>query len=365
MTVGLEVIAALMKAADFPGCPQSIIARFTQVLSRFLMRERQKYTHANPQVRSLQELRKTLTALKNSTRWASTLVTQQRAVQIWEPILGPEHPKIKTMRDNIAIMRADKRNLDLDSGTSQIRGAEDLLQEAFVPDDIPELRPIGDFLHLGDGSPADLLERFHALENSDISSRQIQQEIALLRYGRSRSLLGGYYSFLGRFNDAETAFQESDRYMKYEACVEIRLHRILWYAEHKTRVQDWDGVGMLICQAHEVFMKTDSPSEFVVVHFPDRFKFLCKAISKQVPIDEVVNEPLDESASEHHRSVCPTPIHHDTADRPPSRPASSIPSPERLFPLTPRCFNSAIDVETWRQFVHFSPTMNGLRGAAA
>jgi hypothetical protein len=359
-TVGEEISAALMKAADFPGCPQSIIARFTQELSRFLMRERQKYTHTNPEVRSLQELCKTLTALKSTTKWASALITQQRAVQIWEPILGSEHPKIKKMLDNIAIIRAGKV-VNLDSETSQIQGAEDLLQETFVPDDIPQLRPLGDFLHLDDGSPVDLLEKFHALENSDISSRQIQREIALLRYGRSRSLLGGYYSFLQRFNDAETAFQESDRYMKYEACVEIRLHRILWYAEHKTRVRDWDGVGMLIYQAHEVFMKNDSPSEFVVVHFPDRFKFLCKAISKQVPIDEVVNEPLDDSRS----GCCPTPIHYDTADRPPSQPASSIPSPERLFPLTPRGFNSAIDVETWRQFVHFSPTMNGLRVTAA
>jgi hypothetical protein len=85
--------------------------------------------------------------------------------------------------------------------------------------------------------------------------------------------------------------------MKYEACVEIRLHRILWYAEHKTTVRDWDGVGMLICQAHEVFVKIDSPLGFVVVHFLDRFKFLCQATSKQVPIDEVVNEPLDDIAS--------------------------------------------------------------------
>jgi hypothetical protein len=360
-TVIGEIMAALMKAADFPGCPQSIIARFNQELSRFLIRERQKYIHADPQVRSLQELRNTLTVLKMNTKWAGTFITQQRAVQMWEPILGPEHPKIKTMRDNIAIFRTDTKVVNLDSETTRIQGAEDLLEETFVPDDIPQLKPIGDFLHLSDGSPAELLEKFHALENSDVSSRRIQQEIALLRYGRSRSLLGGYYSFVKRFDDAETAFQESGRNMKYETCVEIRLHRILWYAEHKTRVGDWDGVGMLICQAHEVFMKIDGHSEFVVVHFPDRFKFLCKATSKQISIDEVVNESLDDSASEHHQSgCCPTPIHHDTTERPPSRPASSIPSPERLFPLAPRGFNSAIDVETWRQFVHFSPTMNGL-----
>ena len=114
---------------------------------------------------------------------------------------------------------------------------------------------------------------------------------------------------------------------------------------------------------HEVFVKTDSPSEFVVVHFPDRFKFLCQATSRH---DEVVNESLDDSASEHHRSgCCPTPIHHNTADRPLSRLSSSIPSPERLFLPTPRGFNSAIDVETWHQFVHFSSTMNRPRRTAA
>jgi len=67
--VATEFNAALMKAADFPGRPQSIIARFAQKLSCLLMRERQKYTHDNPQVRSLQELRKTLTDLKMETEW--------------------------------------------------------------------------------------------------------------------------------------------------------------------------------------------------------------------------------------------------------------------------------------------------------
>lgn len=45
--------------------------------------------------------------------------------------------------------------MDLNSATSQIQGAEDFAARSFVPDNIP---PMGDFLHLGDGSPADLLE---------------------------------------------------------------------------------------------------------------------------------------------------------------------------------------------------------------
>ena len=53
----MEARAALMKAADFPGCPQSIIARFTQELSHFLQ--------ANPQVRTLQELCKNIDCFEN------------------------------------------------------------------------------------------------------------------------------------------------------------------------------------------------------------------------------------------------------------------------------------------------------------
>jgi len=175
-------------------------------------------------------------------------------------------------------------------------------------------------------------------------------------------MLGGYYSFLQKFDDAEKAFRESDRYMQYEARVKIRLHRILWYAEHKTRVRDEEGVGKLIREAHEIFMN-DSPLEFIITHFPDQFNYLCMAASKQVPIDEVLNESLDDGAFERYRSgSLPAPIHHNaTANRPHSALASPIPSPERLFPLTPRGFNSAIDVETWRQFVNFSPSVDSLQ----
>jgi hypothetical protein len=359
-TVGAEFRAALMKAADFPGCPQTITARFAQELSHFLMRERQIYNQANPQESDLVELRKTLTGLKMNTEWASYLITQQRALQIWEPVLGPEHSKIKLMRTQIAKMKKT-RPVDLNQETSLIQDAEDSLP-TFEPNNYSQLKSIGGLLHLCDGSPDDLLRKFRALENSDILSRQFQQEIELLRYGRSRSLLGGYLSFLRRFDDAEKAFQESDRYMKYEACVEIKLHRILWYAEHKTRVRDAEGVVKLMCQAHDIFMKNDSPSEFIIAHFPDRFKYLCKAVSKRVPIDEVLNEPIDYSVFERHRSSSlPASVHHIAADRPHSALASPIPSPERLFPLTPRGFNSAIDVDTWRQFVNFSPQMDSPR----
>jgi hypothetical protein len=358
-----EFLAALMKAADFPGCPQSLIARFAQELSRFLIRERKLYTQTNAQSRSLVELHKTLTVLRMNAKWAAILITQQRALHIWEPILGPEHRKIELMRDCIARMRAINP-VDLEAEPKIIQDAEDL-PEALRPDNIPQLRSIGTLLHLCDGSPDDLLQKFHALESSNISNGQTRQDMVLLQYGRSRSLIGGYYSFLGRFDDAEKAFQESDRNMKYEICVEIKLHRILWYAEHKTRVRDDKGVSMLISQAHEVFMGNDKPTEFILAHFPDRFHYLCKAAFKRVPIDEVLDEPLDESASEHHqRGDRSASVLDNSAVRPQSPQASSDPLAERLFPLTPRGFGSAIDVESWRDFVHFSPTMDSLHRAA-
>jgi hypothetical protein len=352
--VAAEFFAALMKAANFPGCPQSLIARFTQELSRFLIRERRLYTQTNAQVRSLVELNKTLTALRMNAEWASRLIPQQRLLQIWEPVLGPEHQKIKLIQDQITTMRNGKPT-NFEQRPDLIRDVENPA-EALIPDDIPELRSINNLLHLCDGSPDDLLPKFLALESSDISNNQIRHDMRLLQYGRSRSLLGGYYSFLQKFDDAEKAFQESDRCMKYEDCVEIKLHRILWYAEHKTRVGDNEGVGMLIRRAHKIFMDNNNPTEFILTHFPDRFYYLCKAASKQVPIDEVLDEDLDDDTSERHQMGSrPMSVVESSPDRPDSPEATSIPSPDRLSPTTPRGFNSVIDVEIWRQFVHFPP----------
>lgn len=103
-------------------------------------------------------------------------------------------------------------------------------------------------------------------------------------------------------------------------------------------------------------MENDNPTEFVLAHFPDRFYYLCKAASKRVPIDEVMDEHSDDSISERYQMGSrPVSVFENSTDRSHSPGADSIPSPDRLFPTTPGGFNFAIDVETWRQFVHFSP----------
>jgi hypothetical protein len=343
--------ADLMKAACYPGCPQSLATRVADILSRFLVREREKYSNSNSEISNETELCKVLSGIKLSARFWGSVLVQQRALQIWEPILGQDHAEMVLLRD-ILVKKRYKKPRNLDSGIHLIEPA-DILD---LPLEIGQLAPrtaLGDLLHLGD-APADrLLEKFQAIESSSISGQKIRREIALLRHGRSKALLGVYNSFLNRFGDAEKAFQDSERYMEYESCIEIKLHRMLWHAEHRTRVLHWDVVGRLICQAHEIFMAANSPSEFIIEHFPRRFKLLCLAVSAQTPVDKITSE-TDCVQTGTHYSGSPS---HDGSGLNQSSPAAatSVLSPERLFPCTPRGGNARIDIDAWRRFVHFTP----------
>jgi hypothetical protein len=349
--------ADLMEAACYPGCPQSLAVRVADILSRSLVREREKYSNSNSEISNETELCKVLSGIKLCARFWGSVLVQQRALQIWEPILGQDHAKMVLLRDTIVEMRY-RKPANLDSDIHLIKPADTL----DLPLEIGQLAPtttLGDLLHLGD-APADrLLEKFQAIESSSISGQEIRREMALLRHGRSKALLGVYNSFLNRFGDAEKAFQDSERYMEYESCIEIKLHRMLWYAEHKTRVLHWEGVGRLICQAHEIFMAANSPSEFIIEHFPRRFKLLCLAVSAQTPVDKITSETGHFSRPDcvqtgNHHSGSPS---HDGSGLPQSSPAAatSVLSPERLFPSTPRGENARIDIDAWRRFVHFTP----------
>ena len=151
-------------------------------------------------------------------------------------------------------------------------------------------------------------QKLHALESSSVPGQQLRLEVARLQFGRSRALLGVYSSLICRFSDAEKAFEDSERLMEYETCMEIRLHRMLWYAEHKSRVQDWNSVDALIRRAHEVFMANDTTSEFIIDHFPRRFKSLCSAFLMWVPIDKITNDAADASPPEDFQTTSHDPL---------------------------------------------------------
>jgi hypothetical protein len=170
----------------------------------------------------------------------------------------------------------------------------------------------------------------------------------LLSRGSSHAFFGGYYSFLGHYEKAEQAFQESERTLEAETCVEIKLHRMLWHSEHCTRVKNRDRVSLLLYEAHQVFMARETASTFVLSHFPDRFRLLCQAVSALVAIHEVVHgvatfDPYEPSSSR-GKSVQPeTP-----------RAPTPVLEVERLFPLG-STDHSTIDIDAWRQYVTFTP----------
>ncbi|KAK4149273.1 hypothetical protein C8A00DRAFT_47072 [Chaetomidium leptoderma] len=338
-----------MEAASYPGCPQSLNARVADILSRSLIREREKYSSLNSDVKNESELRKILIALIINASFLGPVVVQQRVLQIWEPILGRSHPKMMLIRDCIDNYRtAEDFNLDT---TEHDLLALDGTVDAVISSDIEGVRgleTVQDLIHMGD-APADrLLEQLQAIESSSVSGQQIRQETAWLRLGRSRALQGVYYSFIRRFADAEEAFLVIEMRMEHETCVEIKLHRTLWYAEHKTRVGDWDGVRRLMRRAHGVFMANDTPSEFIVHHFPERFSELNTALSAHLPIDKIIFQARNRDLGDFGDVETP-----DHGPEPMSL-TNSVLSPSRLFLPTPVGINSEIDVDAWRQFVHYS-----------
>ncbi len=369
---GDQLCLNIMEAASYPGCPQSLKARVIDILSRSLIREREKYSSINSDIKNESVLCKVLIALKLDASFWGQLVVQQRVLQIWEPILGRNHPKIKLIRDHIDYDRRTSEPVNIDS--ERDLPTLDAEADALISSDaegLPEQETFQELIHLGD-APADrLLEQLRAIESPSVSGQQIRQETAWLRLGRSNALIGVYYSFIRHFEDAEKAFLVSEMRIEQETCVEIKLHRTLWYAEHKTRVGDWEGARGLMCRAHEVFMANDTLSEFVVHHFPERFSALCTAVSAQLPIDKIIVQGANQSLSDlgdvetpdHGREPVSPTNPFSAIVQSPSAVEHSVLSPSRLFPPTPMGVNSGIDIDAWCQFVHYSsPDQRGTPG---
>jgi len=358
-----ELLSAFMKAASYPGCPRTIFMRLTQEFSSHLALQRQKYLHAQSHEKASIDLPQVLQVLVSSYKFWTSVLTKQRALELWTPILGPEHPKIVAMIEYIEL---GKRSSKVEPEPSVSQWDEAEVFEQALPQ-LPEFEHIlsgtfpGNFMELCEDSATNLLQDFEALydhdQNGTSLASTIRSDVKALRLGRTKAILGGYHSFLQKFDRAEEFFQESQRYMSYETCVEIKLHRLLWYAEHKTRVLDWNGVLLVSRQAHSVFMQQNSPSKFLVTHFPKRFELLCKAYFERVSIDKIVYEVHSNENTERHRSQSvPASIQRGTSIGPQSELDSPAQPADLLFPPTPQGFNSSIDVETWRKFVNYSPS---------
>jgi hypothetical protein len=135
--------------------------------------------------------------------------------------------------------------------------------------------------------------------------------------------------------------------MERETCAEIKLHRTLWYIEHKTRVGDWVSAKGLLRRAHEVFMANDTRSDFMMHHFPAQFARLCSVVEGQRSVDEAASQSPELAPAGHI----------DVERRDHALPAAegSVLSLSILFPSTLGGANSEIDIDAWRQFVQYSP----------
>ncbi|KAL8282256.1 hypothetical protein RB597_009792 [Gaeumannomyces tritici] len=352
----------VMNAACYPGCPQSLAARIANILSQSLVQAREAYSMTSSGRRGEVELRCLLLFLRNSAQYWSCLLMQQRAVKIWEPILGPNHPKVAQLRHNIASNFSYGNTATIARIIEKAKGDGPITPLEIDPE--PSLGSVRDLLHLGDSPKDQLLEQLHAIEGSSDSGDRFRREFADMKLARSKALLGVYYSFICRFSDAERAFEVSEQFMERETCAEIKLHRTLWYAEHKTRTQDWDGAFNLMCRANRVFMGIETASSFVIDHFPGRFISLGRAVSTRTPIDKILNEAgIDDRPFD---SRPPSPISGTpmAAHSSPAAAADSVLSPQRLFPPTPRGAHAEVDIEAWRQFAEYTPS-GGTTASAA
>ncbi|KAL8335957.1 hypothetical protein RB601_000005 [Gaeumannomyces tritici] len=352
----------VMNATCYPGCPQSLAARIANILSQSLVQAREAYSMTSSGRRDEDELVCLLIFLRNNAQYWSQLLVRQRAVKIWEPILGPNHPKVAQLRHSIA----SNFTYGDDAMAERFRGEVEKYGP-ITPLEIdlgPSLESVRDLLHLGDSPKDQLLEQLQAIESSSASGDRFRREFADMKLGRSKALLGVFYSFIGRFSDAERAFEVSEQFMERETCAEIKLHRTLWYAEHKTRAQDWDGAFSLMCRANKVFMGIETASSFVIDHFPGRFISLRWAVSTRTPIDKILNEAgIDDRPFDSH---LPSPIPGTpmAAHSSPAAAADSVLSPQRLFPPTPRGAQAEVDIEAWRQFVEYTPSEGTTASAA-
>jgi len=345
----------VLDSTCYPGHPQSLVARIADILTRTLSREREKYANSSSGIRNILTLHTMLSTLRTDAQFFAEVLVQQRALQIWRPLLNPDDPRIKGLRAGLARTRSTYRIAQRCSEDSTDGAETDVLSELPERYQMQSMgERLGILVQLGDAPSDQLMEKLRIIETGSCPGKRLTLELEQQRRGRSKALLGIIFSFVGRFTDAEQAFEVSEQLMEHETCAEIKLYRMLWYAEHKTRVQDWNNVARLITRAHEIFMDNETNSEFIMHHFPDRFVSLCAAVSRRVPIDASTEAAAD-FATEIAQPPSPAPDTPNIAHLSPT-PEHSVLSPQKLFPPTPRGAHAVINIDAWREFVQFAPT---------
>lgn len=263
--------AEVMDAALYAGCPLTLVFRIADILSRSSARLRARNNDNEHDNRDLHYI---LALLENTARYWTNVLVHRRALEMWEPVLGPEHPISALLVRNLALMHT---NRDATTIVDFLRGTEgaEISVLGTPPPMLAQPPPplwtaVRDLPHLSDTGPL-----AQHIANPAIPGHH-PHHIAHLQLGRERALDAlhhhhhpGSPNHFMQTHDTESSIDE-------DPCPEIKLHRILWLAEHRHRMGDHAGALALVHKQYSMLFMggmTD-PSEFIVNHFPARFEAL-------------------------------------------------------------------------------------------
>lgn len=99
----MELTCAIddLETTVYRGSPYSIVAGPLGILSRFVVREREKHRIATPSERKRFNLRETVKQLYGMVRLLMGMFVRQKLMQVWGPVLGWEYTRNKLLLVNL------------------------------------------------------------------------------------------------------------------------------------------------------------------------------------------------------------------------------------------------------------------------
>jgi hypothetical protein len=289
LTIVASFETEMIKLVTSDANPREMNLRVRQLLYRHHTILRQNYSRGLG-VGSLEELRKHLISLKTVSDYWTTVLVAQMAIKKWL-FLGTTHRTVVELRSGIDELRAKwQQSIEIEPQELDSNGLGNAFASMMVLGDLKVQKRGASFLDICDRDRDILRRKLDALHSNDGSMAHavICSELDKLYASRRKTYSGAYYSFLGDFLSAEFFFRKGQETLHLETCSEIKIQRLFWHAEHKTRMQDWTGAQILLDQAKQAFNASQRDSEFMDDHFLERHELVSISIGEKISIDKAV-----------------------------------------------------------------------------
>jgi hypothetical protein len=289
LTIAAGFEAEMFKLVTIDVNPRELNQRIRQLLFRHHTILRQNYCRGLG-VRSLEEVKKHLISLKIVSDFWTTVLVAQMAIKKWL-FLGTSHRAIVELQSAIDELRAKwQQSIEIEPPEVDSSGVGNAFTGMMTLGDLKIEKRGASFLDLCDKDQDILRQKLNALHSNDGSMAHavIWNEVENLYASRRKTYSGAYYSFLGDFRAAEYFFRKGQETLDLENSREIKLQRLFWYAEHKTRTQDWRDAQILLDQAQLIFDTSCRNSEFINDHYAERRELVSVSIREKISIDKAV-----------------------------------------------------------------------------